>query len=343
MKNQMKGKKGITLIALVITLIVLLILAGVTVATLTGDNGLLQKATNAKQANEEAIALETIQVEVAGCYGLDGRIDKEQLNKKLIEISGLTYNDNKLDLTDDTKKINSFPATVKLNGFKYNIDEYGKVEKYKSVLPEGFEELEYIESSGTQYIVTQLTLCENYGIDLDAIVQFDNGASYIGSSSSAAGNSESLSIVSFEWNNKPYLTYNLKRITGQDEWSGYLNSRHKFGIRQGNKVYIDGSLIKESESAYSSSISNNASIFWAKGSRFKTYGRMKLYNACFYNSNNELIGNFIPCYSNTTVNEYPSGTIGLYDTIGGKFYTNQGTGTFGYKSEDGTIVLPQQN
>ena len=39
MKNQkLKGTKGITLIALVITVIVLLILAGVTIATLTGDN-----------------------------------------------------------------------------------------------------------------------------------------------------------------------------------------------------------------------------------------------------------------------------------------------------------------
>jgi len=38
MKNQIKGEKGITLIALVITIIVILILAGVTIATLTGDN-----------------------------------------------------------------------------------------------------------------------------------------------------------------------------------------------------------------------------------------------------------------------------------------------------------------
>ena len=43
-----KGKQtnnGITLIALVITIIVLLILAGVTIATLTGENGILTKAT----------------------------------------------------------------------------------------------------------------------------------------------------------------------------------------------------------------------------------------------------------------------------------------------------------
>lgn len=65
MENQLRGKKGITLIALVITIIVLLILAGVTIATLTGDNGLLQKATGAKQANEEAKELELIKVAVS--------------------------------------------------------------------------------------------------------------------------------------------------------------------------------------------------------------------------------------------------------------------------------------
>lgn len=41
-KNVLKEKKGITLIALVITIIVLLILAGVSIAMLTGDNGILK-------------------------------------------------------------------------------------------------------------------------------------------------------------------------------------------------------------------------------------------------------------------------------------------------------------
>ena len=63
MKNQMiKTNNGITLIALVITIIVLLILAGVTIAMLMGDNGILTKATEAKNDQvdatvEEAIAL----------------------------------------------------------------------------------------------------------------------------------------------------------------------------------------------------------------------------------------------------------------------------------------------
>ncbi len=38
--------KGITLIALVITIILLLILAGITIAMLTGENGILRKSNN---------------------------------------------------------------------------------------------------------------------------------------------------------------------------------------------------------------------------------------------------------------------------------------------------------
>ena len=53
-KELTKKNKGITLIALVITIIVLLILAGVTIVTLTGDNGLLSKASNAKETSTDA-------------------------------------------------------------------------------------------------------------------------------------------------------------------------------------------------------------------------------------------------------------------------------------------------
>ena len=47
----MKNNKGITLIALVVTIIVLLILAGVSIAMLTGDNGILSRASQSSVAN----------------------------------------------------------------------------------------------------------------------------------------------------------------------------------------------------------------------------------------------------------------------------------------------------
>ena len=67
-KITMKSKKnnGITLIALVITIIVLLILAGVTIATLTGENGILTRASDAAEQTEVAEEKEAIGVAYAG-------------------------------------------------------------------------------------------------------------------------------------------------------------------------------------------------------------------------------------------------------------------------------------
>ena len=53
-KKQLENNKGITLIALVITIIVLLILAGVSISMLTGENGILTQAQNAKNRTEQA-------------------------------------------------------------------------------------------------------------------------------------------------------------------------------------------------------------------------------------------------------------------------------------------------
>ena len=58
LKNYINKQQGITLIALVITIIVLLILAGVSIAMLTGQNGILTQAQNAKNRTEEAKAAE---------------------------------------------------------------------------------------------------------------------------------------------------------------------------------------------------------------------------------------------------------------------------------------------
>ena len=108
--------KGITLIALVITIIVLLILAGVSIATLTGPNGLLTRANDAKTETGKAGAKEKVQMEVAGSYDNSGNLDKEMLNNNLENVEGLTG-----------IPIESFPATVVVDGYEVTIDANGKV------------------------------------------------------------------------------------------------------------------------------------------------------------------------------------------------------------------------
>ena len=119
MKNLEKklkyNQKGITLIALVITIIVLLILAGVSIAMLTGDNGILTQAQNAKEETEKAAEEEKIQLAVIGSktknngYAevLDEKSFKQELNKqfKNQELDVVVNGDGSFIVTiDDTKR-----------------------------------------------------------------------------------------------------------------------------------------------------------------------------------------------------------------------------------------------
>ena len=146
----MRKQKGITLIALVITIIVLLILAGVTVATLTGDNGLLQKSTSAKQDNEDSKELELIKLSVSAAkVAGKGTITTENLNNEL-----------KSNLNSETDVVESSDYWYYKVNKNYRIYKDGKIDEGK-LLPDEYQQVEYIESTGTQWIDTKL-LATNY-------------------------------------------------------------------------------------------------------------------------------------------------------------------------------------
>ena len=122
MKNKAKSfdkNKGITLIALVITIIVLLILAGVTIATLTGDNGIITRANEAKEVTEEAGAKEKVQMEVAGSFNEHGNFDMDKLKENLKENLGLQDGDIK-DNGDGS-------ITVTVDGYEVKVDINGDI------------------------------------------------------------------------------------------------------------------------------------------------------------------------------------------------------------------------
>lgn len=85
--KKFRKNSGITLIALVITVIVLLILAGVAIETLTGENGLLTKTQEAKNKTEEAQEKEKIEMAVMGASiisnGQSNILDSESFRREL--------------------------------------------------------------------------------------------------------------------------------------------------------------------------------------------------------------------------------------------------------------------
>ena len=84
-KSKIKNQKGITLLALVITIIVLLILAGITVSAITGDNGIIKNAGQAKEETEIANEKEIIEKATVQAMGNNkyGNIEESELQNEL--------------------------------------------------------------------------------------------------------------------------------------------------------------------------------------------------------------------------------------------------------------------
>ena len=180
--------------------------------------------------------------------------------------------------------------------------------KKKGRLPSGYQEVEYIESTGTQYIDTgvKATNTTKFKIDLE-LVSYD---SYI----FGAWNDWQVSMFTI------YSANSSSSAIGYGtNWVGGIQ-----GITTGNKITlsIDNGVIKynnEIKGTYSDTFNsaNNIILCGTNANGTPTaLSKIKIYSL-------EIDGhNFIPCYRKSD-NE-----VGLYDIIGQQFYTNSGSGTF---------------
>ena len=124
-ENGLKKKnRGITLIALVVTIIVLLILAGVSISMLTGQNGILKRATEAKNTTEVASEKEGIQMAVTTSQMSSANytsIKKDGLQSELNSYFG------KEKTTLEDNKDGSYTVTMNNSKRKYTIEDDGSI------------------------------------------------------------------------------------------------------------------------------------------------------------------------------------------------------------------------
>ena len=120
LNKALKRNKGITLIALVVTIIVLLILAGISINALAGHNGILNRAIEAKESTGIAQTEEAIKVAImeAATKGL-GTITDANL-KEALNSAGISNDKISGDETNGW--------TVKTDGKDYKISSTGKME-----------------------------------------------------------------------------------------------------------------------------------------------------------------------------------------------------------------------
>lgn len=184
-------------------------------------------------------------------------------------------------------------------------------------LPTGYVELEYIESTGTQYIdtgfkpnnQTRFIIKSKYTQTSPPTTNLHGVRNKIGDGTSAFG-------IGIETaNRKIGYFFGAFVNTGQD----LDNEIHTYELSQSG-WYYDGA---KSATPATKTFQTSYTFFlnaWNNGASGILAFPCELYSCQFYD-NGSLIRNFIPCKN-------PDGTIGLYDTVGNKFYTNAGTGVF---------------
>ncbi len=133
MKEQKKSKtSGITLIALVVTIIVLLLLAGISIMMLSGNNGILQRSGEAKNVTDEAQIKEQIKLSYLAALSEDlNNVTLKTINEQLKNngVKGkATKAGKKLKITvDDEKNLGSTKS--------YIINDSGEISEYKQGEP----------------------------------------------------------------------------------------------------------------------------------------------------------------------------------------------------------------
>lgn len=221
--------------------------------------------------------------------------DNDYYMLSLSELQGGGYiSDDIIDLEKDSSYAEDLVLEVGLNDVIFN----------DSLVKNGYKKLEYIESTGTQYIDTGVVANENTSIEVDGY------------------SSSNISLYGSQWkiNGTGYSTDTIRMkfvyFSRMYDSKILINERHRFKQKK-NEVYVDDNLIytfaeSSSENNYPMYLFGRSSV---EDGSLNDYGSGRIYYSKIWDGDN-LIRHFIPCIRKN------DGKTGLYDLIENKFYVN---------------------
>ena len=204
---------------------------------------------------------------------------------------------------------------AKANSLNY-LKAFGKCEQIR--LPVGYTQVEYLESTGTQYIDTNFIPNQDTRIKVKIMTKDISGmANKTVFGSRVSANSKHYSVT-------------MGNGSQNSWWTGYGTSNigtNSYALRDTlyeieknkNVTILNGSVLATNESQ-TFTCSSNLYLFCMNQSGPTFYSNIELYY-CKIWENGVLVRNMIPCKN-------PSNVVGMYDTVNKVFYTNAGTGTF---------------
>lgn len=250
--RKLKSEEGITLIALIITIIVLIILAGVSIITLTGENGTLTRVQTAKKQSEKGKLEEEVKLAITNL-----QIEENQRE--------MTQEEKRAELEKELKKQDS-SSTVSIDGsgfiashggYNFNISD-----SYKVSIKEPFNAEEWDKTAADEdcfYWGSNDPNSENYGkvigytkeIENYTVLRFPSRCTKISFGSELSDRKYEDGVTESESRS---FTNNIKKV----EIPGTVNSieRQAFGDPNANtfqalkEVTIEEGMSKIGESAF---------------------------------------------------------------------------------------------
>jgi len=180
----------------------------------------------------------------------------------------------------------------------------------QQISPTGYTALEYIESTGTQWIDTGIT------VKATTLAEFEyqfvgSGGNYV--FGQVAGVSSS--VIGYRTN--AIWWFRRTDLNLRD------NDKHKVVFDQDGKVYRDG-VVLATRGAFRTQQSQTILLFAERNDNSAIHkGKVKIYNFKLKEGTTpSIIQNLVPARRNS------DGKIGMYDTVSNSFFTNSGTGEF---------------
>ena len=205
---------------------------------------------------------------------------------------------------------------------KYKIQPV-KMNILKETLPTEYQKVEYIESTGTQYIDTGVN--SNIISKVEVVASNsrpDNVSQYNPLFGRYTSDNSSLQLIENYQTQVIGVRFrtNSTLIPEDNDWHTFVCSNEFVQIDENKQILAINNVTDESTMVLFARRKDNS------GEGLQQIGYWRCKNCKIFN-NDTLIRNFVPCYRKS------DNVIGLYDTVNGVFYTNAGTGTFSKGSD----------
>ena len=252
-------------------------------------------------------------------------LKSKQIKKVIITIEYLDISDKNL-LPKEAKTID---IDFKIKYVQDN-NNYTTTTNQTTLLPEDYTKLEYIESTGTQYINTKIKNNQVYGYEIEfqsmGIVK-SNGSYFLDGIFGSNGTGKDTKLW-FSFPDKDTARNSIS-IIGKAYSSNNMSyeeyyKKHKI-IVLNYEIFYDNFKINEYDSNLKGSGTSNIFVFAVNdyGNPFY-YSKTRIFSLKLYDNANNVIINYVPALDEK---DKPC----MYDTVSGVTFYNQGTGEFNYQ------------